>query len=159
MGQDPNGFAMDTLITEERRQKMLNSIVDQNDKRMQQFDFAFRKVVNSNGKIASRDYLRAKKNLFELEERHEAQKKLHDKYLSSLEIVLTDKKQTQLERDLEREGYVAGSMELLADKKQEVADPRSVLLKDLLNRKVIPNKYSAFRKRHEDPVKKYSSRS
>lgn len=69
MGNDPNGMAMETLITAERRKKIMNSIVNQMEKRMDQFSNLHQKVSSTGIKM---ERLRGKMILKEREEREKA---------------------------------------------------------------------------------------
>ena len=51
MGNDPHGMQMETLITAERRKKIMNSIVNQMEKRMEAFEGAHSKYKRSSRKV------------------------------------------------------------------------------------------------------------
>jgi Ca2+-binding EF-hand superfamily protein len=51
MGNDPNGIQMETLITAERRRKIINSILNQMEKREFEFDKSHDKYIRSGRKL------------------------------------------------------------------------------------------------------------
>lgn len=66
MGNDPDGMAMETLITAERRKKIMNSVVNQMEKRINQFENLHKKESSVGIKM---ERLRGKMLLKEKEER------------------------------------------------------------------------------------------
>ena len=157
MGNDPNGIEMETLITEERRKKIINSILNQMEKREKEFHSTHDKYIRSGRKLEKekkrqkeedaraqqlvssqsksshpltgsgtgrgrsstagtstgdgtkllsavqrraanknnpifKEHLRASTNFKLMELKHGDDKKLHDQYLRSLDVVLKQKR-------------------------------------------------------------------
>jgi len=87
------GLAMDTLVTGARRQKLLNSILLQSEKRAILHQKEFKHFVNNLGDEKAADALKA------VEAQADYDKLLHNKYVDSLAVVVEAKKTEQLNRD------------------------------------------------------------
>ena len=98
MGADTSGFKMDTLVTAERRKKLINSICEQNQKRSASFDAAFKKLMSS-GDEKSKSHIKAARALEETEKRAVYERLLHSKSIESLSIVVDQKRALQNEID------------------------------------------------------------
>lgn len=90
-------FKMDTLVTAERRKKLINSICEQNQKRSARYNEAFRDLVQTS--VGKKGHTAAERNLLALEERHESEKILHNMSVDSLLVVVEQKKALQVAED------------------------------------------------------------
>lgn len=97
MGSDSSGQMMDTMITAERRKKLINSIVDQNEKRQYHFDKSFNTMLQTPS--GAPGYKAASRKLKKVENQHEYERLLHNKYVESLQVVVESKKAMQLAED------------------------------------------------------------
>jgi len=91
IGSDTTGLSMETMITAERRKKLINSVVDQTEKRGYFFDKQFKTLAQAftSGRGV---FTRANKRLGQIEDQHEYERLLHNKYIDSLEHVVKTKK-------------------------------------------------------------------
>lgn len=110
MSANPLGFGMETLLTEERRKKLIRSVMDQSIERQQQFD----KVLNRFEK--SRQYHRSKDRILvdfeKLDERHRRSFINHNTYVEALAEVVFDKLSSTANtdtRDEAAQAYTGGS--------------------------------------------------
>ena len=84
-------FNVDTLITEERRKKLIKSILRQSQKRQSEIDSLYRKYDKP--KLSKKEREEWVRDLELLEERQSRSIFLHSKYIHALEGVLEDKKE------------------------------------------------------------------
>lgn len=92
-------FKMDTLVTAERRKKLINSICEQNQKRSCFFYDAFRDLVRTSK--GRRGHTAAQRSLLELESRHESEKILHNMSVDSL-LAVVEAKRASLQAEDDR---------------------------------------------------------
>lgn len=90
------GFSVDTLITEERRKKLMRCIITTSEKRNRELDFALIKLGH-NRTQKSEDS--SWKVLAALEAKHSRSMRLNDKYIGSLGQVLQKKINNQQQAD------------------------------------------------------------
>lgn len=102
MGSNEYGFSTETLLHEERRNKLIHSIQKQSEKRSVSIYEAFNKTTSNFSN--RRDKEKALKDLEQLESRQSVSTRLHGKYIDALEGVLIEKRerQTQFDIDLEQ---------------------------------------------------------
>lgn len=100
IGSSESGLSMDTQITAERRKKLINSCVDQTEKRGYFFDKSFKSLAQATKSgTNSMLFSRARRRLGDLEGQHEYEKLLHNKYVNSLECVVQTKRSELVDRD------------------------------------------------------------
>ena len=98
IGADSSGLNMDTMVCAERRKKLINSIVDQNEKRGFLFDKSFKTLAQTAISGGAR-FGRANAALGQIEDQQVYERLLHNKYVDSLECVVLAKKAEQVQRD------------------------------------------------------------
>lgn len=101
MSNNEYGFSMDTLITAERRNKLLTSVLRQCEQRQNEIDKYYRKYEKS--KITRRERDQIAKEIEALEEAQAKAIHLHLKYIAALDNVIIDKKEFYIEQQNERQ--------------------------------------------------------
>jgi hypothetical protein len=100
MGSNEFGFSTETLLHEERRNKLIHSIQKQSEKRSISIYDAFNKTTSS---INRREKEKAMKDLEQLESKQSVSTRLHGKYIDALEGVLIEKRERQTQHDIDFE--------------------------------------------------------
>ncbi len=101
MSNNEFGFSMDTLITAERRNKLLKSVLKQSESRQNEIDKMYKKFDKP--KITKRERDLLTRELEELEEKQSKSVYLHLKYVSSLDNVIVEKKAFYIAETIEKD--------------------------------------------------------
>lgn len=132
MSMDPI-FDVDTLITAERRKKLIKSILQRSQHRQEEMDKLYKKYDKAKLTKKEREQLMHEQEV--LEDKQQRSIFLHLKYLNALDRVLVDKKNQHIEITLERERELEQQLEAQEQQKEivqkQLAREGSQLFNDL----------------------------
>ena len=89
--QNAHGFEMTTLLNEERRKKLIHSVIESLDKREKKVDAVVAKI--NNPKTTKREKIKCLAELAKVEERCDKSRKLHAMYIHSIDGVVQERKE------------------------------------------------------------------